>query len=258
MTKTKFFNILASGENIYPISIHKQYWSDERFNGNSVRPRPDFGIVLIRSGTAEFVSEIGTLTATPGNVVLLPKGCLYETVFRGKTHDYVVSFEIDNSEPIGSSPILLFENAPNELRDAFRALVHEKYSAGHTELKSKGLLYLFLNSLFDNSEPTDNLILTVKSRIDSDPNIPISVLAKECAICESSLRRIFKKHTGITPAEYRTEVKLRRAMYLLESADKSVAEIAEELGFYDAAYFSKTFHKHVGLTPKQYAGKRII
>ena len=49
--------------------------------------------------------------------------------------------------------------------------------------------------------------------------------------------RIFNKEFGISPVQYINEVKLRRAMYLLETTSKPIGEIATRCGYADYAYF---------------------
>ena len=57
----------------------------------------------------------------------------------------------------------------------------------------------------------------------------------------------------LSPSAFRLQARLLRAAYLLESANMTIGEIADELHFYDAAYFCRTFRAHYGVTPRQYA-----
>ena len=84
-------------------------------------------------------------------------------------------------------------------------------------------------------------------------NISIPELAKMCLLSESTFRKAFKSHTGMSPIQYRTHIKICKAQQLLRSTTEiSVQEIAESLGFFDNTYFYKMFTKFTGLTPKQY------
>ena len=77
-------------------------------------------------------------------------------------------------------------------------------------------------------------------------------LAEILHLSSDRFYHVFKEQTGITPTEYRTEVKLKRAAYLLESTELSVNEISERLNFFDAAYFCKVFRRRIGITPREY------
>ncbi len=64
-----------------------------------------------------------------------------------------------------------------------------------------------------------------------------------------------KSAKGVTLHQYIISYRLKLAKRLLEYTDKSVGEIAEEAGFKDASYFTKSFKSGVGMTPKDYRAK---
>ena len=64
--------------------------------------------------------------------------------------------------------------------------------------------------------------------------------------------RVLKEKKGITLCQYIISYRLKAAKAQLRTSRKSVAEIAEELGFTDASYFTKTFRSVFGMTPKEY------
>lgn len=63
---------------------------------------------------------------------------------------------------------------------------------------------------------------------------------------------LFKLMTKKTFVEYLTECRIQEALRLLENADYSIQNISEMLGFNDAAHFSRTFKKQVGMSPRGY------
>ncbi|MFJ9709571.1 helix-turn-helix domain-containing protein [Streptomyces sp. NPDC101234] len=46
--------------------------------------------------------------------------------------------------------------------------------------------------------------------------------------------------------------RVRRARYLLETTDRTVARIAADLGYTDASTFSAVFARHTGRRPRDY------
>tara|TARA_R110001583_G_scaffold16561_17_gene67935 strand:- start:38938 stop:39831 length:894 start_codon:yes stop_codon:yes gene_type:complete len=82
----------------------------------------------------------------------------------------------------------------------------------------------------------------------------LSVLAMSDAanISESECYRLFKKALKTTPNQYLTEYRLQKAANLLIESDKQVTQIAHQVGFNCAAYFSKRFRLAFGQTPKQF------
>ena len=66
------------------------------------------------------------------------------------------------------------------------------------------------------------------------------------------LSRAFKKHTGVGMAKYLNNIRIRKAKELLKSTDLQVMEIADQVGYFDAKYFSRQFKLATGMTPAQY------
>lgn len=64
--------------------------------------------------------------------------------------------------------------------------------------------------------------------------------------------RQFKLHTGSRPLNYINEKRIERAQYLMATSSMNYSEIAVETGFSDVSYFSKTFRKVTGLSPREY------
>ncbi len=64
--------------------------------------------------------------------------------------------------------------------------------------------------------------------------------------------RVLKERKGSTLRQYVISHRLKIAKALLENTKKSIAEIAEETGFTDASYFTKTFRGAFGISPKDY------
>lgn len=66
------------------------------------------------------------------------------------------------------------------------------------------------------------------------------------------ISQMLKKKKGVTLHQYILSYKLRTAADMLRYTDKSVADIASDLGFSDASYFTKSFKASFGATPKDY------
>lgn len=79
---------------------------------------------------------------------------------------------------------------------------------------------------------------------------------QECAdyfhINKDYLSRAFKKHTGIGMAKYLNNIRIRKAKELLRSTELQIQEIADQVGYFDAKYFSRQFKLATGMTPASY------
>lgn len=77
----------------------------------------------------------------------------------------------------------------------------------------------------------------------------INDIAKKFSISTNHLIREFKKSTGLTPAQYIIEFRLKKAQELLLFSTYSLNEISELLGYQSYSYFSRVFKKHIGTSP---------
>ena len=78
---------------------------------------------------------------------------------------------------------------------------------------------------------------------------PVSRYARQLALSESSLNRLCRSHTGNTAFEIVQQRLALEARRRLTYVAGTVAAIAGELGFKDAAYFCRFFRKHNGMSP---------
>lgn len=85
----------------------------------------------------------------------------------------------------------------------------------------------------------------------SEPHT-LKSLAALCHITPSYLSALFRQETGTTLIDYINTQRVRRGAYLLETTNRSVAEIAEEMGILDVNYFAKVFKRTFGMTPTRY------
>lgn len=82
--------------------------------------------------------------------------------------------------------------------------------------------------------------------------ITVSNIAGMLHINPDYFSTLFKKNQGIGFVEYLTEYRIDLARNLLKQKDVTVNEAAALAGYDDAKYFSKTFKKVVGASPKDY------
>jgi two-component system, response regulator YesN len=90
----------------------------------------------------------------------------------------------------------------------------------------------------------------VNSHLHED--VGLISLAERLHFHPSYLARLYKHISGITVGQYIVDMRLQQARRLLSSADTQIGDIAKSLGFASAAYFSKFFKTHAGLTPSDY------
>ena len=83
-------------------------------------------------------------------------------------------------------------------------------------------------------------------------DIRLSDIAKELNFSLTYVSITFKRECGMTFCDYLKKIRLERACRYLRTTDMTVAEIAELVGYADAAFFFKIFKKELGVTPGAY------
>ncbi len=87
--------------------------------------------------------------------------------------------------------------------------------------------------------------------------ISIEELASLTGYTDYYLSRKFKKELGMSINEYIRKAKIDHAKMLLTSTQKRIQEISEELNFSSRSYFSDTFQKETGMSPRAYREANI-
>lgn len=87
---------------------------------------------------------------------------------------------------------------------------------------------------------------------NTDKKITIRELEQEFCMNRNKMNQIFAEATGVTVITYLIHMRVKLASYLLKNTELSIYEIGEQVGFTDSGYFTRTFKKLMGMTPKDY------
>lgn len=147
----------------------------------------------------------------------------------------------------------LIKNVSAALLDLIRFIRQDL--PGNTELAYNALerSILWINSANLHSK-LDERIRHASNFLAENLNEPFSLarLSKECGLSPSRLAHLFREQIGIPPQQYQEKLRLQWATELLRSSNLSVSEIAEEIGYANAFYFSARFKKAFGKSPAYY------
>ena len=91
--------------------------------------------------------------------------------------------------------------------------------------------------------------LRIRESLES--SLTIQQVAEELGVSYSNFRKLFKEHTGLSPATYQQDLRLQRAKELLSTTDMSIKEIAYQLNFESPDYFSAKFKLKTGRKPSE-------
>ncbi|GIN56726.1 AraC family transcriptional regulator [Lederbergia ruris] len=99
-------------------------------------------------------------------------------------------------------------------------------------------------------EPINKAALFAQKHYDKP--IGLNDLVEASGLSKYHFTRLFHKTTSMTPLNYLTKIRIDKAMELLRSSDQTIQEIARLVGYSNGNYFSKVFHKKIGMSPGQF------
>ena len=255
--------------------------SDLMKSGNPFR-NMNYGLSFFIEGDGELNVDFNTYVPTANSVYFCSPG----QVFAAKgnfNNGFGVLFQKDfllkpgaqqwlQSLPIFSrflsSPLLELTDAEKPM---FHSLIEEMEKEYHSETILKydaleALLTLMLVKLSRLYEKTkgekisveEQHIITLESLINKQYKSNRSVVeyASQLYMTPQNLNRITKKAIGKSVSELINEKLIIEIKRYLVYTDMSSEEIAHFFNFYDNSYFTKTFKKAVGETPKAFRKKQ--
>lgn len=156
--------------------------------------------------------------------------------------------------------IPVFEQVLNREKDSLKGSYYGDKTYQQVIL-SEILLYLLRvnhegpqqkNEIYDdeNGILAKKIMEYITDNITMDLNLEL--LEKTFYINKYSISRLFKEYCGVTVNQYITSRRIYLACELLKK-NQPVFQVCEQSGFSDYGHFIRTFKKHVGISPKQYA-----
>ncbi len=100
---------------------------------------------------------------------------------------------------------------------------------------------------YRNMEP---VIRYMKKHVDMP--LTIEQMAEQAGLSTPHFSRLFSQQAGFAPMEYFIHLKIQRACRLLTLTQLRIKEISSRLGYSDQYYFSRIFHKVMGISPAAY------
>ena len=177
---------------------------------------------LENSPSAEFALQFGC-----NEVRLTPQ--LHELVMR------LTSLLLDN-EHVDQFDLILFE------------LIRRCFEQTWLRMPKAGLLDRARLRFSDFRVRRSLRIMHESISVESD----VESLARQVGLSRPHFFKLFKMQMGVTPNIYLNTLRSEHAIHDLLKTEKSVTDIAEELGFSSQASFTRFFSSNVGIAPSEY------
>jgi AraC-like DNA-binding protein len=127
--------------------------------------------------------------------------------------------------------------------------------------ETRGLLTLLLTPFLRSARihpgvhaKVSQQFLSVQQFLHANMHRPLVLadLARVAKLHPTYFSDRFRALVGVRPLEYLTQRRMERAQYLLVTTASSVKEVAAQVGFPDAAYFTRAFTRLYGRSPSEY------
>jgi PAS domain S-box-containing protein len=83
-------------------------------------------------------------------------------------------------------------------------------------------------------------------------SVTVEELAKQVHLSVRQLHRKFVEAFGVGPQAFILKLRIQAACEALQRESAQISEVAREVGFCDQSAFTQAFHRHMGLTPRQF------
>ncbi|GAB6007853.1 AraC family transcriptional regulator [Dysgonomonas reticulitermitis] len=85
-----------------------------------------------------------------------------------------------------------------------------------------------------------------------EKKLTLHEIAAHTGYSVSHFSALFSKYTGYAPLAYFNQLKIQYACQLLDFSDIKINQVCYKIGVEDCYYFSRLFHKIMGMSPRQY------
>ncbi|GAB5551756.1 MAG: hypothetical protein Sapg2KO_13470 [Saprospiraceae bacterium] len=134
---------------------------------------------------------------------------------------------------------------------AFDELLAKVFAVDSLEQK-RDLLDDFFTQQYLGFEE-QRLIYAVQQILEKESTVSIQSLAEYLNISRKTLLRLFKKHLSLSPTEYKSIVKFRKALIAYQDQQKTtnLADLAYTVDYYDQSDLNFHFKQKTGQTPQE-------
>lgn len=207
---------------------------------------------IVTFGTRYYNVNGREFKVNKGGVIFIPKGTKYTTFTKEKCIGTGICFDMLGESDIALPPDVYTDwQIDTSLVFEYVDMLEQIYTASPTSvLALKAMLFKLVYILAKGEQRSRKDYRLIKPAVDHialhfTENQKISVYAVLCNMSESYFRKKFVTCMGVSPIQYRNELRFALAKRLY-SHGKTLQEIAEITGFYDAGFFSKAYKKQTG------------
>jgi len=101
----------------------------------------------------------------------------------------------------------------------------------------------------------DQVLRLIQERY-ADPHLSLRSVSRDLHVSEGHLGKLFRIETGFTFRRYLRQVRIQRAISLLECSGHGIKTICSLVGYQDLSHFTQYFRNATGTTPAEFRNKQ--
>ncbi|WP_228001849.1 AraC family transcriptional regulator [Nocardia australiensis] len=216
-------------------------------------------VVYPSSGVAEVRTDAGNWIAPADRAIWIPAGCWHEHRFYGPTRFHCVAFAV-SSAPDWTTPLVVA--ARPLVRELIITCTAVEQLPDHEAVRLRQVLLDQLRRCPEQSlrlpVAGDQRLRNACALVESDLTIvwTLPELGRRVGAAERTLTRLFRVEFAMTYPQWRTQLRLHRAMQLL-AEDLPVTVVAHHCGWATPSAFIDVYRRALGHTPGAYRADSI-
>lgn len=100
-------------------------------------------------------------------------------------------------------------------------------------------------------------VMQVMEEQMENSELTVDELAQLMNLGRSIFYQKLKAIIGLSPVDFIREIRIKRAVQLIDSGEYNFSQVAYMTGFNDPKYFGKCFKRQMGMTPSEYKEKKV-
>jgi two-component system response regulator YesN len=121
-------------------------------------------------------------------------------------------------------------------------------------LKIKDEYLRIMNSVKKKKKHSPITLLAIKYIEENyySNDLSINDISDKLEVTSSYVSKLLKKETGVSFIDHLTNIRIKKAMYIMEDPSIKIYDVAELVGYSNQHYFCRAFKKVVGISPTEY------
>lgn len=223
----------------------------------------EINLMLIHEGQVQTQTRGCLLTATAGDILVYPSKTSVREKMEGGTR-YLRIFFVPGAASFDDTPRVI-SLPTDDMAARWMSDVCDLHAMNDMNRELTGpLLEAILVRLchIERRHAAERAfhpsVARVLKYLEENPAAAVTLgeLARRAHLSEGHLRELFRQQVGSSPLKYQNDLRMQRALRLLEQSHLSLAQIARACGFHDPEYFARRFRRYHLVSPGELRRKR--